>query len=269
MTYNPAGWSPTERWFPLKEGKIPRSSVHMTHFSKLPKEERTFMPPGQICGDDAFPDVDFPALMGSYANLEEDYPSTNPVDNSYSGDVVQMRKRWSGVEPTVTAIRLRQPNGWSAEWAYGKTFWQIHEGVQSIRKEQADKISERLCHLPEPMQRVGGLSFRSNTGVVRYPYRNGYILCKPDVWHWDEDQKFYLRFERQAIKSHADGQGYDFSIGTYFADLTQKPFREPSIRAFENWLETRDQRVYPLSWMETHAEKALHWLRAKEQKREK
>lgn len=155
----------------------------------------------------------------------------------------------------VEAVHLMSPFGWSAEWAIGKDFAEIHEEVLLANKQlvikDPEKMAERMRKMNSPLERIGAISFRSNSE----------LNCHPDnvkeSWKFDKNQQMFTRFERQFIVPFGDF--FLFTIKTIYSDCLSQENIESTIQAFQNI----DKDAYSRDFILKNLEKILNFLKGK------
>jgi len=124
----------------------------------------------------------------------------------------------------ASVLHLFAPSDWSTEEALGKSFGMIHDNVRQASGKlviaNPGGMVKGLIKLPEPVQRVGSVSFRPNNLVCRHPR-----LTPPDVWYWDDNQPVFIRFERQVVVPFPEINSFMLIIRSYYNDLLD-PKRE-------------------------------------------
>lgn len=158
----------------------------------------------------------------------------------------------------VSYIHLMAPSGWSAEWAVGKTFWEIHEKVLKADGrpviKNSEKIVKGILRMPTSFQRVGAITFRSDPVLNRHPEKD-----VEDVWTFDEEQRLLLRFERQTITSFPEINSFLFTVRTYYNDLTKPERIGNTIKALEN----AHPDAYGRKFLKSYKRQALEFLEHK------
>lgn len=158
----------------------------------------------------------------------------------------------------ATVLHLFAPSDWSADGAIGKSFGEIHEAVRKANGNLVIPMPEGmvkgLIKLPEPVQRVGSVSFRPNNLVSRHPK---YI--PEDIWHWEEDQNIFIRFERQVVVPMPEINSFMLIIRSYYNNLLD-PKRLPSA---QKALDNPSPDVYHKVFFRAHKEKVKEFLKSK------
>jgi len=156
----------------------------------------------------------------------------------------------------VTHAHLTSASEWSAPWAVGKSFAEIHAGVRKENGELVVKspagMVKGLINMPGPVQRVGALTFRPDLILNRHPDK-----VAPDRWHWGPGQRAYLRFERQTVTPFRELGAFLFTIRTYYCDLLDPRRRGSAILA----LEAPPENTYPRKFLAQHRYRLLELLR--------
>lgn len=155
----------------------------------------------------------------------------------------------------VSVAHLMAPLDWSAKWAIGKSFAQIHEHVlkgsgKPVLKEP-DKIVKGILMSPTTFQRVGAVSFRSQLVLDRRP-ENGV----QDVWNFGPEQRALLRFERQTITSFPEIGSFLFTVRAYHDNLCSPKRIDAAIAALKNISED----VYAKKFVKEHSADLLRFL---------
>lgn len=137
-------------------------------------------------------------------------------------------------EDHVTVAHLMSPAEWSAEWAIDKSFAQIHENVKkangSLVISNPSGIVQGMIRIPEPMQRIGAVSWRSYRAQNLHPEN-----AKPEIWDWNNpEQKVLLRFERQTIIAWPELNSFMLTVRGYYDDLRRPERRAAAIAALES-----------------------------------
>lgn len=155
----------------------------------------------------------------------------------------------------VSVAHLMAPSDWSAKWAIGKSFAQIHENTlkgngKPLFKEP-DKIVKGILMSPITFQRVGALSFRSQPVLDRRP-DNGV----QDFWDFGPEQRALLRFERQTITSFPEINSFLFTIRTYYNNLCNPKRINSAISSLQNISED----VYAKKFLKEYGTELLQFL---------
>lgn len=193
-----------------------------------------------------------------------------PLDGSLTGhelfaalamqvpeDVAVLALRPNGTD-WVTHAHLTSASEWSATWAVGRSFADIHEAVRRSDGELVIRhpagMVRGVVNMPGPVQRVGALTFRPDLLLNRHPDRIG-----PDRWDWGPDQLALLRFERQTVTPFRELGAFLFTVRTYYCDLT-RPDRLP---AAVEALSHPEPEAYQRRFLAAHGSDLLSWLRAR------
>lgn len=153
----------------------------------------------------------------------------------------------------ASVISLFHPNGWSAEFAIGKSFAEIHEGVVDSKGKHIvpPNMVKRLVKTATSFERVGAISFRDNTNLHRHP---------DETWPQFAigETPLFVRFERQTITGFPDEGLFLFTIKTYFLDVDDKdPERRAKIiTAFQN----ASPEIYSREFVAKKKDEVLAWL---------
>lgn len=161
----------------------------------------------------------------------------------------------------VERAHLTSADDWSAEWALGKSFGDIHNGVIKSDNTKVIKFPEGmvqgLVRMSEPCERVGAFSFRSHVTLNMHP--ENYIQ---NTWNWDSpEQEFWARFERQTITPFKNLSCFLFTVRVYFVDLEGPNRIKQTIEA----LKTEEPNVFYRyrELMKTQAPSMLAYLEKK------
>lgn len=118
----------------------------------------------------------------------------------------------------ASVLHLFAPSDWSVEGAIAKSFGQIHQNVRkangSLVIKNPEGMVRGLIGLPEPVQRVGSVSFRPSNLVCRHP-----ALTPPDEWFWDDLQPVFIRFERQVVVPFPQINSFMLTVRSYYNNL--------------------------------------------------
>lgn len=158
-------------------------------------------------------------------------------------------------------IHLCHANGWDAEWAIGKDFGYIHKDVPRFNEMVKNplKLVQGIIRSGRATERVGAISFRSNTELNRHPADEveGTDKFNP------EDPRLYMRLERQTItpfpKMFGDTGCFLFTIKTYFIDCNhpEPEKRDKIVEAFQK----DTSKVYSSRFFDRHKEDVVKWLK--------
>lgn len=133
----------------------------------------------------------------------------------------------------ATLLHLCAPSDWSTEWAFGKSFGEIHEKVRrgngNLVIPNPSGMVQGLIKLQEPVQRVGSVSFRPSNLVNRH-----LKYVPPDVWTWGPEQKAFVRFERQVVVPFPEINSFLLIIRSYYNNLLDPKRTPAAIRALDN-----------------------------------
>lgn len=275
-------------YYPLKDGKFPPSSAIMKRWSTLPESQKEIFQNGP--GRDLYMTNKTRCRkeLHKYYQGAEEGVNLKPIrefiltelyryfDRHYEITPASVGKDWfdiaamnvmedmvivhqpEGGEDRVIRIHLCQPYGWSAEWAIGKSFAEIHDEVKKADGRhvirEPSRMVDSLIRMSEPIQRVGALSFRPDLIINLHPDQ-----IREDDWHWRDDQKLYLRFERQVVVPFPEIRCFLFTIRPYFVDVSLPGKIEACISALENV----HKDSYPREWINSRGQKALEFLKGK------
>lgn len=222
---------------------------------KLTQRHGSSLLRNRVTGDSAFFDEDYQLTDYSWgdARLDETHPPIDLFD-------------WLGMQVAcdlvlfnpyqAVALHLMSPSGWSAEWALGKTFGEIHQEVTTHDKKPVikdpDQMVQSLLAMNGAIERIGGMSFRSAGHLSRHP-----ADIVPDEWKWDDDQRVFLRFERQTVMP-LNGI-FLFTIRTFFSDLRNPKRTAQAIAALNNIHPNTNAREF----LAEHAESLKKFLERK------
>lgn len=173
-------------------------------------------------------------------------------------DLVVLAARPDGTD-RVTHAHLTSASEWSATWAVGRSFAEIHRGVRRSGGEPIIRHPEGMVRgivaMPGPVQRVGALTFRPDLLLNRHPDK-----IVQDVWHWGPGQLALLRFERQTVTPFRELGAFLFTVRTYYCDLTRPDRRPAAIRA----LRAHSPEAYQRQFLEAHGAQLLSLLEREE-----
>lgn len=159
----------------------------------------------------------------------------------------------------TSRIHLSHANGWSAEWAVGQNFQYIHEGVPRITQimPRMEPIVQSLFKLPRPIERVGAISFRTDTLLNRHPEVPENLMHQ--AFDKDNYPHLFMRVERQTVSSFVAEAKFLFTIKTYFVDCKHPDMtkRNAVIEAFTNL----NEKAYKYEWMRDNQNQVLEWLK--------
>lgn len=155
-------------------------------------------------------------------------------------------------------IHLCHANGWSAEWAVGKSFDAIHARVPRIQTiiRDTSKILRAIVSSTAPMERVGAVNFRTSPILNRHPEIPEEKRHQP--FHHLNHPYLFLRFERQCVVGFADSRDFLFTIRTY---LTQISPRMPLDKweSFLLCLNADSDGTNPDRFLNSNREELLRW----------
>jgi hypothetical protein len=158
----------------------------------------------------------------------------------------------------ASVLHLFAPSDWSVEGAIGKSFGEIHEAVRKANGNLVIPMPEGmvrgLIKFPEPVQRVGSVSFRPLNQVSRHPK---YI--PEDDWHWREDQQVFVRFERQVVVPFPEINSFMLIIRSYYNNLLDQK-RLPSAQMA---LDNPSPDVYHKVFFRAHKNNIKEFLKSK------
>jgi len=160
----------------------------------------------------------------------------------------------------ISSAHLMAPAEWSAEWVIGKSFAQIHEGVKRADGTHVIKnpsgMVKGVIRMPEPVQRVGAISFRSDTVLNLHPEKS-----VKNKWTWDAEQQVFLRFERQTVTPFPEINSFLFTVKGYWANLLHPKRIDAAIQAIENG----NPNAYYRSFLEKESNNLLKFLKERRQ----
>jgi hypothetical protein len=134
----------------------------------------------------------------------------------------------------ISYAHLMSPSDWSAQWAFRKSFVQLHEKILNNKEKQVikdpKKIIKAIISTNTLYQRVGAISFRSSNALDRRP-ESGHN----DYWDFGQEQNLLLRFERQTVVSFPEIKSFLFTVRTYYNDLTNPNRIGPTIKAIAKY----------------------------------
>ena len=156
-------------------------------------------------------------------------------------------------------VHLCHANGWSADWAINRDFRYIHAGIPGIEKiiPHPEKLVAGIIRSGRTSERVGAISFRTDTRLNRHPDLDGteheHKPFNP------QEPKLHMRFERQTITGFPDASRFLFTIRTYFVNCKQEDKEEQQkiIDAFKN---TDVEKVYSSNFLMKHRDDIVKWL---------
>lgn len=164
-----------------------------------------------------------------------------------------VQKIVEGEDKTVAA-HLCHANGWSARWAIGKSFGEIHDGVRKSNGSHViktpGKMVKHLVNMKKPIERVGAINFKTDSLLDRHPSHPKERYRPFNI----ENPKLYMRFERQTVIPVPEMNSFVFTIKTYFVDCKEEP--ELVLNAIEN----SDKDVYSRHFLSEHRNSILNWL---------
>ena len=133
----------------------------------------------------------------------------------------------------ATLLHLFAPSDWSTDWAFEKSFGEIHEKVKrgngNLVMQNPGAMVQGLIRFPEPVQRVGSISFRPSNLVNRH-----LKYVPPDVWTWGPEQNAFVRFERQVMVPFPEINSFLLIIRSYYNDLLNPKRTPAAIKALDN-----------------------------------
>lgn len=160
-------------------------------------------------------------------------------------DLVLMTVRPDGIS-YASMISLFHPNGWNAEWAIGKSFSEIHADVKNRAGElivpNGESYVAGLTRMPGAVERVGAISWRTDTRLNRHPDTFGPEPAEVgnvkanDTWGFEPggESDVFLRFERQTVTGVPEASSFLFSIHTLFNRLADDARYEGAVSALTN-----------------------------------
>ncbi|MGB0453746.1 MAG: heme-dependent oxidative N-demethylase subunit alpha family protein [Bacteriovoracaceae bacterium] len=117
---------------------------------------------------------------------------------------------------TTDLIHLSHPNEWTAKWGIGKTFDELHLRIQDIDKviKYPEKVFMRIKDQNFQFERLGAMTLTTWPNILRLPEYEEKPLA--------EDQRIYLRFERQTLSYIPETDYLLFTIRPYIKDFTKE-----------------------------------------------
>tara|TARA_Y100000310_G_C20566748_1_gene755867 strand:- start:13 stop:936 length:924 start_codon:yes stop_codon:yes gene_type:complete len=154
----------------------------------------------------------------------------------------------------IVEIALASASHWSVDWARDKSFHSIHEEVVnrdgSFVIKDPSKMVRSISSMPEPVERVGALSFRSHQTLNIHP-----SLGIEDSWTWEPpNQNIFCRFERQTVVPL--GMSFLFTIRTFFMNMTNPKNKEIVLTALDNV----HPECYPRDFLSKKGDRMRHYI---------
>ncbi len=157
----------------------------------------------------------------------------------------------------ATLLHLCHANGWSARWAVGKSFGNIHDGVRRSDDKHVIKTPEKmvshLINMESPIERIGAINFKTDSFLDRHP-------SHPESRHSPfnpSDPKLFMRFERQTVTPLPEADSFIFTIKTYMVDCERE--KETVLSALLN----SNKDAYSRHFINKHKEEVIKWLTQK------
>lgn len=154
----------------------------------------------------------------------------------------------------ATLLHLCHANGWSARWAVGKSFGDIHDGVRRSDNKHViktpAKMVKHLVNMKGPIERVGAINFKTDSFLDRHP-------SHPEDRHSPfnlSDPQLFMRFERQTVTPLPEANSFIFTIKTYMVDCKKE--KEIVLNALLN----SDKDAYSRHFINKHKEEIIKWL---------
>lgn len=252
-------------YFPLSEGKVPVSSIRTSRLSLLQggqekyfqfgpdsrsflnnkRKVRATLPINEIYKTSLTREQLEPVVKWMEATLLKEYRMTfgsyggeywDEFDQVASGIVEDLAI--ITVDPETgkdyaSCLHLSAPSDWNVNWAFGRSFAEIHQkvvrGNGKLVIQNPEGLVKGIIKSPEPVQRVGSVSFRPNNFVNR-----NLDYCPEDKWTWDENQEAFVRFERQVAVPFPEINSFLLIIRSYYNDLTDPRRLPATLKALDN-----------------------------------
>ncbi|HVJ65779.1 MAG TPA: heme-dependent oxidative N-demethylase subunit alpha family protein [Bdellovibrionota bacterium] len=158
-------------------------------------------------------------------------------------------------------VHLCHANGWSAEWAIGKSFDAIHARVPRIETIIRDtaKILRAIVESPAVMERIGAVNFRTSAQLNRHPEIPEEKRHVP--FHHRDNAHLYLRFERQCTVGFAAEKAFLFTIRTYRTQL------DPGMpldawKSFVQAMAQSSDGTNPHRFLASNRDELLRWIQS-------
>ena len=157
------------------------------------------------------------------------------------------------------AIHLSQANGWSAEWAIGKSFDEIHMRVPRIKEiiRDTSKIIKSIVEAPFPTERIGAVNFRTSSALNRHPEIPEHIRHVP--FHHEKNPNLFLRFERQTVSGFKKESAFLFTIKTYITQISPD-MNKSKWESFKLCLEQSSEKSNPHKFIELNRIELEKWV---------
>jgi hypothetical protein len=165
---------------------------------------------------------------------------------------------------SVTWAHLMSAADWSATWAIGKSFTEIHAEVKKVDGSPIIKhppgMIKGIMKMSDSVERVGAISFRTCFKQNLHP-----DIDPEYSWTFDDNQELYIRFERQTVTPVPEMNGFLFTIRPYYANLLN-PLR--IVKAIEA-LENVDDNSYYRNLLQAQGDNIITFLKARKAEYEK
>jgi hypothetical protein len=155
-------------------------------------------------------------------------------------------------------IHLCHANGWSAEWAIGKSFDAIHARVPNIENiiRDSSKILRSIVESTATLERIGAVNFRTSPNLNRHPEIPDHERHVP--FHTQTNPNLFLRFERQCVVGFKSELQFLFTIRTYRTQISPL-MPEDKWKAFVKALSQSSDGTNPHKFLESNRSELLSW----------
>lgn len=229
-----------------------------TLICKLTDETITFNDNWQL--ESCSTNLDLP-FVDAFDALAMQVPEDMVIHKIPSGQLNPLKKE-NEKRDYASAIHLCHCNGWDAQWAIGKSFDFIHEGVARINKIIPNSVRMLLSFLNQDIrfERVAAISIKSTPILNRHE-------SFMDLWSkkFDPENPFFnLRVERQMVLGYPKSEAFLFTIRTYLYDLNQKDStikKEQRQEAVLKMVNDPLPTSYAYNVILENREKILEWLK--------
>jgi hypothetical protein len=245
-------------YFPLQDGDIPISSTKTTRLSQLSggraryfqlgEDYKSFLinkimvknalPQGEwyknkLTDKQMKPILDFLAKEIPIDGLKTSVDDFDTFASSVVEDFAVITRDPATGKDEATLLHLCAPSDWNVDWAFEKSFDYIHKNVKrgngNLVIQRPDKMVEGLIKLSEPVQRVGSVSFRPNNFVNR-----NLKYVSEDTWTWTDEQKAFIRFERQVVVPFPEINSFMLIVRSYYNNLLDSRRLPFALKALDN-----------------------------------